>query len=377
MTRFRAFVDRHLDEVLADLAAFVELESPTTDKAAVDRAGRYLATRLREAAGAEIVWHPQAAWGDHLEARVGSGPRRILLLGHVDTVWPVGTLERIPCRIDGDRMTGPGCFDMKYGDIQAVWALRAVVESGLAADKTFVYFGNTEEEVGSPTSRPIIERLARESECVLVLEPSVGEEGAIKLWRKGVGMYRLTVRGVASHAGADPEKGRSAILELAHQIVDLHAIADPERGTTVNVGIVRGGTRPNVVAAEAVAEIDLRVRTADEARRADTRIRTRPTFVAGTTVHVDGGLNRPPMEETPASRRLYELAKRLAANEGVDLPAGGTGGGSDGNFTAALGVPTLDGLGAVGDGGHAEHEHIRLSAVAPRLAWFTRLLVEL
>lgn len=377
MSPFREFVDRHLDEILRDLQALVEIESPTTDKAAVDRAGRHLARRFQEATGAEIGWHPQAAWGDHFEARVGSGPRRILLLGHLDTVWPLGTIGRLPFRVQGDRITGPGCFDMKYGDIQALWGLRAVVERGAAADKTFVYFANTEEEVGSPTSRPIIERLARASECVLVLEPAVGAEGAVKLWRKGVGIYRMVVQGVASHAGADPEKGRSAILELAHQIVDLAAIADAAQGTTVNVGTVRGGTRSNVVAAQAEAEIDLRVRTAAEARRADERIRARPVFVQGTSTRIEGGLNRPPMEETPASRRLYDLARRLAAEEGFDLPAGGTGGGSDGNFTAALGVPTLDGLGAVGDGGHADHEHVRLSTVAPRTAWFARLLAEI
>ncbi len=376
MSRIRATVDRHLEAFLTDLRTLVEIESPTVDKAACDRAGRHLAERFREYAGAEIAWHPQERWGDHFEARVGGGDRRILLLGHFDTVWPVGTLTRLPCRIDGDRFTGPGSFDMKYGDMQALWALRFVVASGEAKDKTFVFFGNTEEEVGSPTSRPIIERLARESECALVLEPSVGEAGAVKLWRKGVGIYHLDVEGVASHAGADPEKGRSAILELAHQVVDLHRLADAARETTVNVGVVRGGTRQNVVAAHAEAEVDLRVRTAEEAGRADRAIRNRPTFVAGTSVRVTGGLNRPPMEETEASRRLYALAKRIAADEGFDLPAGGTGGGSDGNFTAAIGVPTLDGLGAVGDGGHAEHEHVRVSTIAPRLAWFTRLLAE-
>ncbi len=376
MSSARASVDRHLEAFLTDLRTFVEIESPTVEKTACDRAGRHLAERFREYAGAEITWHPEERWGDHFEARIGKGARRILLLGHVDTVWPVGTLKRLPCRIDGDRLTGPGSFDMKYGDLQALWGLRFVVEAGAANDKTFVFFGNSEEEVGSPTSRQIIERLARESECVFVLEPSVGAEGAIKLWRKGVGIYHLDVEGVASHAGADPEKGRSAVLELAHQVVDLHALNDPARATTVNVGVVRGGTRQNVVAAHAEAEIDLRVRTADEARRVDERIRHRPTFVVGTSVRVTGGLNRPPMEETEASRRLYALAKRIAADEGFDLPAGGTGGGSDGNFTAALGVPTLDGLGAVGAGGHAEHEHVRVSTIAPRLAWFTRLLAE-
>jgi glutamate carboxypeptidase len=373
---FRVSVDRHLEAFLSDLRTFVELESPTVDKAACDRAGQQLAGWYREYTGAEIAWHRQERWGDHFEARVGRGSRRILVLGHFDTVWPIGTIKRLPCRIEAGRLTGPGSFDMKYGDIQALWGLRFVVEAGAAADKTFTVLGNSEEEVGSPTSRPIIERLAREAECVFVLEPSVGAEGAIKLWRKGVGMYHLHIEGVASHAGADPEKGRSAVLELAHQVVDLDTLNDPARGTTVNVGVVRGGTRSNVVAAHAEAEIDLRARTGEEARRADEGIRNRPTFIAGTSTRITGGLNRPPMEETGASRRLYTLARRLAADEGFDLPAGGTGGGSDGNFTAALGVPTLDGLGAVGDGGHAEHEHVVVATIAPRLAWFTRLLAE-
>jgi glutamate carboxypeptidase len=290
----------------------------------------------------------------------------------------VGTIERLPCRIDRERITGPGSFDMKCGDIQALWALRAVREHAAGSDKTFVFFANTEEEVGSPTSRPIIERLARESECVLVMEPSVGLEGAAKLWRKGVGMFRLAVTGVASHAGADPEQGRSAVLELARQIVDLYAaVPNAAAGTTLNVGVAGGGTRSNVVAASAEAQIDLRVRTAAEAKRAEAVILKRPTFVPGTHVQATGGLNRPPMEETPASRRLYDQARAIAESEGFDLPAGGTGGGSDGNFTAALGVPTLDGLGAVGGGGHADTEHVVRETVAPRTAWFARLLAEL
>ena len=376
VTSFRPSVDRHFDAFVADVRRFVELESPTTDKAACDRAGRQFAERFQEYAAAEIVWHRQERQGDHFEARVGRGARKILLLGHFDTVWPAGTIARLPCRIDRDRLTGPGSFDMKCGDIQALWALRLLTEGGAGSDKTFTFLANSDEEIGSPTSRPIIERLARASECVFVLEPAVGAEGAIKLWRKGIGMYTLEVEGVASHAGADPEKGRSAVLELAHQVIDLHNLNNPTLGTTVNVGVVHGGSRRNVVAAHAEAEIDLRVRTADEARRVDESIRNRPTFVAGTSARIRGGLNRPPMEETEASRRLYALAKRIAADEGFDLPAGGTGGGSDGNFTAALGVPTLDGLGAVGDGGHAETEHVVVSTMAPRLAWFTRLLAE-
>ena len=300
MSSFRPLVDRRLEDVLADLRAFIELESPTVDKEACDRAGRHLAEQFRAYARAEIVWHPQDRYGDHFEARVGDGARRILLLGHSDTVWPVGTIRRLPCRIEGDRLTGPGSFDMKYGDVQALWGLRLVTEGRLGAGKTFVFFGNSDEEVGSPTSRPIIERLARDAECVLVLEPAVGPEGAIKLWRKGIGIYHLDVDGIASHAGADPEQGRSAILELAHQVVDLQGLNNAATGTTLNVGVIRGGTRANVVAAGAEAEIDLRVRTSEEARLAHERILNRPTFVAGTTVHVRGGLNRPPWRRARA-----------------------------------------------------------------------------
>jgi len=375
--RFREFTERHLQDVLADTKAFVELESPTVDKAGCDRAASYLAGRFRDYTGAEIVWHSQSKWGNHFEAKVGNGPRRILLLGHTDTVWPIGTIERLPCRIDGDYLTGPGCFDMKYGSIQALWGLGSVMEARAGEEKTFVFVGNSEEEVGSPTSRHVIEALARESECVLVLEPALAPNGAVKLWRKGSGRYRLEVQGRASHAGADPEQGRSALVELAHQIIDLEAIADARKGTTVNVGTARGGTRPNVVAAFAECEIDIRFRTMEEARRAADRILHRPTFIDGTSVRAEGVVNAPPMEETPASRRLYELAKRLAAEEGFELPAGGTGGGSDGNRTAALGVPTLDGLGAVGEGAHADHERVQVSTIAPRVEWFAHLLAAL
>jgi len=218
MSSLRAIVDGRLEDVLADLRAFVELESPTSDKEACDRASRHLAERFRAYARAEIAWHPQDRYGDHFEARVGAGARRILLLGHCDTVWPVGTIRRLRCRIDDDRLTGPGSFDMKYGDVQALWGLRLVAEGGLGADKTFVFFGNTDEEVGSPTSRPIIERLARDAECVLVLEPAVGPEGAIKLWRKGVGIYHLDVDGIADDGIVEFVRDRRALLERQYDV---------------------------------------------------------------------------------------------------------------------------------------------------------------
>ncbi len=377
MSAFRQFADEHLAELLKCTEAFVRTESPSTDKAAVDRAGRFLAERFQEDVGARLDWFPSDRSGDHFAARVGQGPRQILLLGHHDTVWPLGTIDRMPCRVEGDRLTGPGVYDMKGGAIQALFALRALEALGLGRDKTFVYLGNSDEEIGSHTSRPIIEELAQASECVLVLEPAAGTRGAAKLWRKGVGGYRMHVEGVASHAGGAPEKGRSALLELAHQIIDLQALNDFDQGVHVNVGVASGGTRSNVVPARAEAHVDLRVPDMAAYAQVHAEIMTRPTFVDGTSVRISGGINRPPMNETPASRRLYEKAAAAAAAEGFDLPVGGAGGGSDGNFTAALGVPTLDGLGVVGSGAHADHEHVLVSTIAPRVAWLARFLAEL
>ncbi len=377
MSRFRHFTDDHLKELLSSLQEFVALESPSTDKAALDRAARYLADRFARDLSARIEWFPQESYGDHLAARVGQGSRQILLLGHHDTVWPLGTIANMPCRADGDRLTGPGVYDMKAGTVQALFALRAVQELGFGQDKTFVFLGNSDEEIGSHSSRPVIEQLARESEMVLVLEPAAGSVGAAKLWRKGVGAYRVDVQGVASHAGGAPEKGRSALLELAHQIIDLQTITDFASGITVNVGVASGGTRSNVVPARAEAHVDLRVPDMAAYEEVHRRIMHRPRFVDGTEISVSGGLNRPPMVETPASRRIYEKASAAAAAEGFDLPVTGVGGGSDGNFTAALGVATLDGLGAIGSGAHADHEHIVLSSIAPRVAFLARFLAEL
>ena len=377
MSEFRRFTDDHMSDLLSCLQEFVALESPSTDKVALDRAVRYLAERFEEDLAARIEWFRQDSHGDHLTAQVGDGPRRILLLGHHDTVWPVGTIEGMPCRVDGDRLTGPGVYDMKAGTIQALFALRAVQALGLGQDKAFVFLGNSDEETGSHSSRPFIEELAKDSEMVLVLEPAAGAVGAAKLWRKGVGFYRVDVQGVASHAGGAPEKGRSALLELAHQIIDLQSITDFDQGVTVNVGVASGGTHSNVVPAAAEAHVDLRVPGMPAYEEVHRRIMARPTFVEGTQVKISGGLNRPPMNETPASRRIYEKAAQAAAAEGFDLPVGGAGGGSDGNFTAALGVPTLDGLGAVGSGAHADHEHVVLSSIAPRVAFLARFLAEL
>lgn len=376
MITHQTYYHERMAEILRDVQAHVEIESPSDDKAACDRSAAFLAGLFARYTGAAIRWYPQSQWGDHFTATIGTGPRHIVLLGHVDTVWPIGTSTRMPFRIDGDRIWGPGVYDMKCGNIQGVWALRRIVEFGIPADRSYTFFGNSDEEVGSPSSRPIIERLAREAEGVLVLEPASGPEGGAKLRRKGVGRYRLEVKGIGSHAGANFDDGRSAILEMAHQIIDLNGAIDLARGTTVNVGLVSGGIAVNVVAPRAAAEIDLRVWTADEVQRAEQHILHRPTFIEGTSVRITGGMNRPPMEETAATRRLYETARRIAAEEGFSLLAGESGGGSDGNFTSALGIPTLDGVGAVGGGAHADLEHVVLSSILPRTAWLARVLAE-
>lgn len=377
MTASGDYFAAHLDDIVADLQRQVELESPSQDPESCRRCSADLADLFVRYTGAEVAWHAQAEGAGHFTAQVGTGSRAFLLLGHIDTVWPVSTLHSMPFQIEGNVIRGPGVYDMKCGNIQALWALRYLVERGLPADKTFTFLATSDEEVGSPTSRALIESLAAKSEAVFVFEPSGGSNGDIKLRRKGVGNYHMTVHGRSSHAGADFEKGRSAIQELAHQVLDLARVTDLEAGTTLNVGVVHGGTATNVVASLAGAEIDLRVWTASEARRAERVIFTRPTFVEGTQVQVTGSINRPPMEESSTARQLYERARTLGQDEGLNIGLMASGGGSDGNFTAALGVPTLDGLGAVGADPHAVTERVSLSAIAPRTAWLALLFSDL
>jgi len=367
----------HLDAYLADLEAFVGIESPSLDKAACDRAGRYLADRLRDACGARVTMHPRDDWGDHVAAEVGDGARKVVLLVHFDTVWPIGTLKRLPFEIEGDLLHGPGVFDMKGGALMAVWALHRLVDQGALGDHRFVVLATSDEETGSLSSRGLIETTARDADAVLVFEPAYGPDGAAVTWRRGVGMFDLEVEGLAAHAGREPEKGRSAVVELAHQVLDLHRLNDPAAGNSVNVGIVEGGTRLNVVPAAARAQIDLRVRDDAGMRAVVERILDRPTFLEGTRVRCTGSINRPPMAETDAGLRLFEKAREAARREGVELIATGSGGASDGNFTAGLGVTTLDGMGVTGGGAHADHEHLVVSALAGRLAWLPRFLASI
>jgi glutamate carboxypeptidase len=359
-----------------DIETLVRLESPSTSKAAVDACGAALAAMLRQA-GASVTRYPQTERGDHVRAEFGSGARQVLLLGHFDTVWDVGQIERMPFREEDGRLYGPGIYDMKASIAVAMLAVRAfhlkVEATKVEGTKRVVMLWTTDEEIGSETSRALIEAEARKSDAVLVLEPSL-PGGAVKTQRKGCGEFTLTVTGVSAHAGIDPRKGVSAIHELAHQIVALEALRDLDRGISVNVGVVSGGTRGNVVAEQAQAVIDVRVPTMEDAARIDAAVRALRPRNPAVRLEITGSVGRPPLERGAGVVRLYEVAKRVAAELGRDLAEGGTGGGSDGNFTAAIGVPTLDGLGPQGDGAHALHEHVVLADLPWRAAFLAGLI---
>jgi glutamate carboxypeptidase len=376
-----------LDYLLARQEAMVQtierlvmLESPTTDRTAVNAVGHTLAQAF-EALGAKVEPLPQAAFGDHLRVTWGQGDRQILLLGHMDTVWPVGETADRPFQVAKDTTsglltgTGPGAFDMKGGLVIGLYAVTALRELGLTPTHRLVFLLNSDEEVGSPTSQHLIEREGLRSAAVLVLEPS--REEALVTWRKGVGRFELEVQGLASHAGAAHDRGVSAVEELAHQILHLEAMTDYDCGTTVNVGVVQGGSKINVRPASAWAAIDLRVTTAEEGQRmVDTILGLQPVNPKATLI-ISGGMNRPPWELSPRSEALFERARRVGAMLGMNLWAAGTGGGSDGNFTAALGIPTLDGLGIVGDDAHALTEWVDLSSLPRRAALLAELILDL
>ena len=358
--------------VLETTMALARLESPTTDKAAVDRCGEELAQRIR-AIGGVVTRLPQPDVGDHLRAEFGSGPSQVLLIGHFDTVWPLGQIDQMPLEIRDGCLFGPGVLDMKGGIALGMLAARALTE--VAPADRLVMLWTTDEESGSTTSRSMIEEEARRSRAVFVLEPAlVG--GGVKTTRKGCGEFHLIVHGVAAHAGVDPDKGASAVHELAYQIVDLQRVRDMAPGVSLNIGMISGGTRPNVVAAEAHATIDIRVTTSEQATRVAATVRQRVPTIPGTRIEVTGGFDRPPLERTTAVARLYDRARGIAARLGHDLQEGSTGGGSDGNFTAALGIPTLDGLGAEGAGPHALDEHIEVDRLPWRAALLAGLIAE-
>jgi glutamate carboxypeptidase len=296
----------------------------------------------------------------------------VLVLGHLDTVWPLGTLKTMPCRVGEVRLWGPGTLDMKAGVAMAFTAIEMLAEAGLL-QREIVLLLNTDEELGSTISRPITERLAAASEAVFVLEPAQGL--AYKTARKGTGDWRIEIKGVAAHAGVDFEKGASAILELARVIEAVSGWTDLKRGLTVSVGLIGGGSKTNVIPAEAWAEVDGRIVRSADGRRLERKFTALKAADKRCTISVTGGINRPPMERTRGTVKLYRQARELAAELGFVLEEAATGGGSDGNFTSALGIPTLDGMGAVGEGAHARHESIVLEHIAPRTALLASMLV--
>lgn len=348
--------------------ALAALESPTSEKEAVDQCGTELRERLA-AIGASVDVLPHETAGNHIRATFGTGPRQVTLLGHFDTVWPLGQLGRMPLREENGLLYGPGVYDMKAGIALGMLAVRALqAESPWSVGKV-VMLWTSDEEQGSRSSRLLVENEARRSEAVLVLEPSL-PGGGVKTSRKGTGEFTIRVHGVPAHAGIEPEKGASAIDELADQVLAVGALRDPISGVSVNVGRVEGGGASNVVAEDALAVVDVRVSTERDRHRVERSFQSLEPRRERTSLEVSGGFSRSPLERTESVIRLYEIARHIATGLGRDLAEGGTGGGSDGNLTAALGVPTLDGLGAVGDGAHALHEHV----VIRDLPWRATLL---
>jgi glutamate carboxypeptidase len=366
-----------LPAMLAEVRALVEHESPSGDKPALDALADLLEWRLTEL-GCAVGRIRNEHGGDILSAAFlssGDGPCT-LVLGHFDTVWPRGTLASMPARVEGEQMQGPGVYDMKANLAMILAVLDAFRTLGARPSRPLHVMLTSDEEIGSPSSRTWIERMASEAAHVLVPEPPLAN-GGLKTARKGVGRFTVKVQGKASHAGVAPEAGASAIVELAHQVLKIHALNDLAAGTTVNVGVVRGGTAVNVVPAMGVAELDVRVTTRAAAEAAEQALRGFEPVTPGTQVHVDGHFNRPPMERTPAIAALFERARVIARGLGIELTEGATGGASDGNFTAALGVPTLDGLGVIGGGAHAADEHILVDSLPERAALLAALILEL
>jgi glutamate carboxypeptidase len=371
-----SYFEELADETVETIRQLVEIESPSDDKRAADHIGNFLAEKFRPLGG-NIRFHPAAKFGNHLQVDFAGRNHRkpVLLLGHFDTVYPLGTLSTMLCRVADGRLYGPGVLDMKSGIALMLVAIEALQAWHGALPRPLTVFLVGDEEVGSSSSRKITEALARQAAAVLVLEPAAGKRGALKTARKGVGQYTLSVEGVAAHAGLDPAKGHSAILELARQITSIAKLNDLSRGLTVNPGVIRGGTRTNVVAAEAVVEIDARIEKARQAAMLDRKLRSLKPFDKGCKLMLEGGINRLPMERTSGVAALFKKAQAIAAEIGWNVEEAAVGGGSDGNFTAALGIPTLDGMGGVGQGAHAVHEHIVIEEL-PRRAMLLAGMIE-
>lgn len=369
-----AYLTDRQESLVRTIQELVEVESPSDNKKAADALCRLLAARFQILGGNPTI-HKAADFGDHLQVDFPGAPGKpVLLLGHYDTVYPLGTLASMPCRIKDDRLYGPGVLDMKSGVALILAAIEALIAWHGSLPRPVTVLLVSDEEIGSDSSRQTTERLAKKSSTVLVLEPSYGLHGAVKTARKGVGEYTIKITGVAAHSGLDFEKGQSAIVELAAQIAAISKLVDLKRGLTLNVGVVQGGTRTNVIASDATASLDVRIARLKDAAGIDRKLRSLKPVNRKCKLEISGGINRPPMERTPAIAALYKKAVIVARDLGWDLEEAAVGGGSDGNFTAGLGIPTLDGLGGVGDGAHATHESILISELPRRAALLAGLI---
>lgn len=373
--RVRNFINEQQDSLITLLRQLVEAESPSSHPASHDRVRRILSAALTDV-GYEVIEAGIPGRPRHIYARPKDRKKPCgnqLLLGHYDTVWPVGTLGDRPFTVNGNVVHGPGVFDMKGGLSQIVLALRAIRDLDLDVPLTPIVFVNADEEIGSRTSTTYVRMLARRAERAFVLEPAMGDDGDIKTERKGIGRFTITVYGKAAHAGLDPEGGASAILELSHVIQTMFALNDPDRGITVNVGTIDGGIQPNVIAPHSTAVVDVRVPTVAEGDAIEKAIHGIEPATPGVRLHVEGSIGRPAMEATPRNTVLWQKARALGRQLGLDLRAARAGGGSDGNTTSQY-TATLDGLGAVGDGAHAEHEFLLIDKTLERAALLTMLL---
>jgi len=361
---------KDLPDAVQLLEQMVNIDSPSLDKTCVDRFVRFVGSQFQSIGGL-VEYIPAERFGDHLLIRFeGPSKDRVLLLGHTDTVFPTGEVSRRPFRVENGRAMGPGVFDMKAGIVLMWAALRAA--GRLPRGVTILL--NSDEEVGSPSSRELIEREALAARAVFVLEPSL-PGGVLKTARKGVGRFTIKAVGRAAHAGVDPERGINAIEEIAHQVIELQRLSDTDRGTTVTVGVIQGGTRVNVVPAEAGVDVDVRVSSIEEATRISKVLQALQPHLPGARLEIRGGINRPPMERTADTARLFSLAQSIASELGMDLKEGSTGGASDGNLTSALGIPTLDGLGPIGDGAHSLDEFVVVDSLPQRAALLAGLIL--
>lgn len=368
-----SYLTQQLPEALRFLEQMVMLESPSPDKRLVDQFVLFAGSKFAEIGG-QADYVATERFGDHLRVRfAGRSGNRILLLGHTDTVWPAGEIRKRPFRIDGGKALGPGVFDMKAGILLMWMAVGALKKIRGGFGKSVTILLTSDEEIGSNSSRALIESEASRSQAVFVLEPSL-PGGTLKTARKGVGRFTVKAVGKAAHAGIDPSKGVNAIEEISRQIIKLQKMTDMAHGTTVTVGVVQGGTRSNVVPAEAAAEVDVRMTSIEQAEHIANAIKSLTPELPGARLEIRGSINRPPMERTSDTARLFETARKIAAQMGIDLKEGSTGGASDGNLTSALGIPTLDGLGAIGDGAHAIEEWVDVESLPQRAALLAGLI---